>query len=124
MWLCMVGPPIAPGGHGLSRGGDIESARILDVVSNRRTASGPPRLVNTHGETPYAEFRFRTSDTLVVGRESAGVPAEVHDVADARLVIPMVAGARSLNVAMAASIVLSEALRQTAALPQSLVNAS
>jgi tRNA (cytidine/uridine-2'-O-)-methyltransferase len=81
-------------------------------------------LLTTHGETPYTEFRFLASDTLVVGRESAGVPAEVHDAAAARLVIPMAGGARSLNVALAAAIVLSEALRQTASLPKLLANAS
>jgi tRNA (cytidine/uridine-2'-O-)-methyltransferase len=81
-------------------------------------------LLTTHGETPYTEFRFLASDTLVVGRESAGVPPEVHDAAAARLVIPMAGGARSLNVALAAAIVLSEALRQTASLPALLANAS
>jgi tRNA (cytidine/uridine-2'-O-)-methyltransferase len=81
-------------------------------------------LLTTRGETPYTNFRFDDSDTLAVGRESAGVPAEVHDAAEARVVIPMVAGARSLNVALAASIVLSEALRQTDALSRPLVAAS
>jgi tRNA (cytidine/uridine-2'-O-)-methyltransferase len=104
----------------------VSLSRHESWTSFQSAGRHPGRLVllTTHGETPYAVFKFRASDTLVVGRESAGVPAEVHDAADARLVIPMVAGARSLNVALAASIVLSEALRQTAALPQPLVNAS
>jgi tRNA (cytidine/uridine-2'-O-)-methyltransferase len=86
---------------------------------------GPGRLVllTTHGATPYTEFRFRPTDTLLMGRESAGVPSDVHDAADARLVIPMAGGARSLNVALAAAIVLSEALRQTAT-PGHLAQAS
>ena len=81
-------------------------------------------LLTTRGSTSYAEFGFRPGDVLLVGRESAGVPAEVHAAADARLVIPMRAGVRSLNVALAAAIVLSEALRQTGALPASLAAAS
>jgi tRNA (cytidine/uridine-2'-O-)-methyltransferase len=55
---------------------------------------------------------------LMVGRESAGVPQAVHDVADARLVIPMAPGLRSLNVAVAAAMILGEALRQTGAFPR------
>jgi tRNA (cytidine/uridine-2'-O-)-methyltransferase len=51
-----------------------------------------------------------------MGRESAGVPADIHRAADARLVIPMVAGARALNVAVAAAMALGEALRQMSAL--------
>ncbi|MCK9994144.1 MAG: tRNA (cytidine/uridine-2'-O-)-methyltransferase, partial [Alphaproteobacteria bacterium] len=62
-------------------------------------------------------FRFQAGDTLLLGRESAGVPAEVHDRADARLCIPMLAGRRSLNVALAAAMVLGEALRQLNGFP-------
>jgi len=70
-------------------------------------------LLTTLGEKPYVEFSFRTSDTLLLGRESAGVPGAVHDAADARLIVPMADGARSLNVVTAAAIVLGEAVRQT-----------
>ena len=70
-------------------------------------------LLTTRGDMAYTDFAFRPDDTLLVGQESAGVPPEVHDAADARLVIPMVGGARSLNVAQAAAMVLGEALRQT-----------
>ncbi len=79
------------------------------------TARGGGRLVllTTAGPVPYHRFAFRADDTLLLGRESAGAPAAVHERADARLRIPMVAGARSLNVATAAAIVLAEALRQT-----------
>ena len=65
------------------------------------------------GRDAFPTVAFRTDDTLLLGRESAGVPAEVHDAADARLRIPLQTGARSLNVALAAAMVLSEALRQT-----------
>ena len=75
-------------------------------------------LLTTAGDIPYAGFTFQPGDTLLVGRESAGVPQEVHDAADARLLIPMAAGLRSLNVAQAAAMVLGEALRQTGGFPK------
>jgi len=70
-------------------------------------------LLTTSGERCYLDQRYQADDVLLLGRESAGVPNEVHAAADARLVIPMAGGLRSLNVAMAAAIVLGEALRQT-----------
>lgn len=69
--------------------------------------------LSTHADLPYADFRFRPDDALLLGQESTGLPAEVEAVADARLRIPMRAGLRSLNVAIAAAMVLGEALRQT-----------
>jgi tRNA (cytidine/uridine-2'-O-)-methyltransferase len=78
----------------------------------RRQADGRLLLLTTRGDTPYTRFRFAEDDTLLVGRESGGVPIDVHDAADARLIIPMQAGLRSLNVAMAAAIVAGEAMRQ------------
>jgi tRNA (cytidine/uridine-2'-O-)-methyltransferase len=74
-------------------------------------------LLTTKGEQRYADFAFRRDDLLMVGRESAGVPEAVHQAADARVRISMVRGVRSLNVALAAAIVLAEALRQTGLLP-------
>ena len=75
----------------------------------------PGRLVllTTKGAQTFPEVAFEPSDTLLLGRESAGVPDEVHDAAGLRLRVPLQKGARSLNVALAASMVLSEALRQT-----------
>jgi tRNA (cytidine/uridine-2'-O-)-methyltransferase len=70
-------------------------------------------LLTTRGDMAYTDFAFQPDDTLLVGQESAGVPAEIHDAAHARLVIPLKAGMRSLNVAQAAAMVLGEALRQT-----------
>ena len=70
-------------------------------------------LLTTKGATPYLDFRYQASDILLLGRESAGVPQTVADAADARLVIPIQGGLRSLNVAMAAAMALGEALRQT-----------
>ena len=79
----------------------------------RRSRGSRLVLLTTHAETPYAGFAFRPDDTLLLGRESAGVPDAVHRLADARVRVPMRAGLRSLNVAVAASMVLGEALRQT-----------
>ena len=70
-------------------------------------------LLTTKGATPYLDFRYQPSDILLFGRESAGVPSEVAEAADARLLIPIRPGLRSLNVAMAAAMALGEALRQT-----------
>lgn len=74
-----------------------------------------PRLVllTSHGAVSHLDFVFAASDILMLGRESAGVPGAVHEVVDGRVRIPMQAGLRSLNIAMAAAIVLGEALRQT-----------
>jgi tRNA (cytidine/uridine-2'-O-)-methyltransferase len=74
-------------------------------------------LVTTGGAEPYTAFQFDARDTLLFGRESAGAPREVHDAVDARLAIPMAPGLRSLNVALAAAMVLGEALRQTDGFP-------
>jgi tRNA (cytidine/uridine-2'-O-)-methyltransferase len=61
----------------------------------------------------YLDHRYQPDDILLFGRESAGVPAEVHGAADARLKIPIRESLRSLNVAVAAAIAVGEALRQT-----------
>ncbi|WP_169570169.1 tRNA (cytidine(34)-2'-O)-methyltransferase [Sneathiella limimaris] len=75
-------------------------------------------LLTTKTSEPYVDFSFKATDILLLGRESAGVPAEVHETVDARLTIPMQEGARSINVALSASMVLGEALRQTNAFPK------
>ena len=69
-------------------------------------------LLTTQAEIPYWDFRFRQSDVVLLGRESAGVPEAVHGLADARIRIPMQPGLRSLNIAVAAAMVAGEALRQ------------
>lgn len=69
-------------------------------------------LLTTRAATSYIEYRFAPGDTLLLGRESAGVPDEVHDRADGRILIPMSPAIRSFNVAMSAAIVLGEARRQ------------
>jgi tRNA (cytidine/uridine-2'-O-)-methyltransferase len=74
----------------------------------------PARLVllSTRASLSYTAFAYAAGDILLVGRESAGVPDEVHQAADARVVVPMRPGLRSLNVAVAAAMVAGEALRQ------------
>ncbi|MCM2477459.1 tRNA (cytidine(34)-2'-O)-methyltransferase [Rhizobium sp. CG5] len=70
-------------------------------------------LASTKAAGRYTDFAFRPDDILLFGRESAGVPDAVHDKSDARLLIPMVEGQRSLNIAMSAAMMTGEALRQT-----------
>ena len=76
-------------------------------------------LLTTKGATPLPDFQFRPTDHLIFGRESAGVPDEVHAAADQRIIIPMVTGMRSFNLATSVAITLYEALRQTEGLPAS-----
>lgn len=74
-------------------------------------------LASTKAQVLYTDFAFRRGDILLMGRESAGVPAEVHEAADARLLIPMREGLRSLNVALACAMITGEALRQLQGFP-------
>jgi len=74
-------------------------------------------LLSTSAALPFTDFAFAPDDILMVGRESAGVPADVHEAADARILIPIRPGMRSLNVAVCAAIALGEALRQTGLYP-------
>jgi tRNA (cytidine/uridine-2'-O-)-methyltransferase len=74
-------------------------------------------LLTTKASLSYTAFRFMSSDTILVGRESAGVPEAVHWRADARIRIPLKGGLRSINVAQAGAMVLGEALRQTQGFP-------
>lgn len=81
------------------------------------TAGRRSILITTKAGRSYTEFAFRPDDILLMGRESAGVPESVHDEVEARLVIPMRPGMRSLNVALACAMVTAEALRQTGGMP-------
>lgn len=83
----------------------------------RRQATGRIVLLTTAADDRFDGFDFQPGDTLLLGRESAGVPDSVHDAADARIRIPMKPGMRSLNVVNAAAIVLGEGLRQTKGFP-------
>lgn len=92
---------------------DFQASRGARCGAVGASPGGRLLLLTTGGDRPYTEFAYATSDTLLLGRESAGVPGEVHEAADARLVIPLRSGCRSLNVAQAGAMVLGEALRQT-----------
>jgi tRNA (cytidine/uridine-2'-O-)-methyltransferase len=103
----------------------MDYAALADVTRHGswrefRGDSGPSgRLVlfTTKAAEPFHAFDFHADDVLLFGRESAGVPDEVHDAAAARLIIPLVPGARSLNVVTAATLALGEALRQIKGFP-------
>jgi tRNA (cytidine/uridine-2'-O-)-methyltransferase len=70
-------------------------------------------LASTRATQHYTDFVYRPTDVLLFGRESAGVPDHVHDTADGRVLIAMVEGQRSINVALSAAMICGEALRQT-----------
>ena len=92
-----------------------EAAMTLHVSWEAYLVARPPGrlvLLTTKAETAYHAFAFATDDTLLLGRESAGVPEAVHAAADARVRVPMREGMRSLNVAVAAAMVLGEGMRQ------------
>lgn len=78
----------------------------------RRKAGRRLVLFTTKGAMPYWDFSFQAGDILLFGRESAGAPDHVHDAADARLLIPMAEGRRSLNLAVSAAMAAGEAIRQ------------
>ena len=105
--------------HGLRRAGldYAEAANVTRHDSFTRFLVDRPAgrlvLLTTGAEVAYTSFRFEHGDILLLGRESAGVPENVHAIADARIKVPMVEGMRSLNVAVAAAMVAGEALRQT-----------
>lgn len=96
-----------------------EKAEIVRHASWSSFLEAPERrngrllLFTTSGAEPFHKFHYRPGDVLLFGRESAGAPPEVHAAADARLFIPLVSGARSLNIVNAAAMALGEALRQT-----------
>ncbi len=78
-----------------------------------RAGSGRLVLMTTKADMHYTDFRFGEGDWLLFGRESAGVPDDVHASADCRLLIPISSDVRSLNLAVATAMVVGEAMRQT-----------
>jgi tRNA (cytidine/uridine-2'-O-)-methyltransferase len=80
--------------------------------------SGRLILLTTKADESYTRFMFAPDDTLLLGRETVGVPDHVHHAADARLRIPMRTGLRALNVSQAGAMALAEALRQTDGFPK------
>jgi len=103
---------------GMDYAADAELVRHRDWAAFDAQRSGRIILLTTTSDALLHHASFRPDDILLLGSESAGVPAHVHDAADLRLRIPLRPGFRSLNVGMAAGIALTEALRQTGGLPE------
>ena len=91
----------------LTRHSSFEAFEARRAGENRRLI-----CLTTKATQSYSEFAFHPRDTILFGRESAGLPEDVHNLADARLTIPMIEGARSINLALSVSMVMGEVLRQ------------
>jgi tRNA (cytidine/uridine-2'-O-)-methyltransferase len=98
---------------GMDYAGAVDVMRHRDYAAFEAAATGRVVLLTTKGAVDLPHATFRPEDVLLLGSESAGVPDAIHNRASMRVRIPMRAGFRSLNVAVAGAIVLGEALRQT-----------
>jgi tRNA (cytidine/uridine-2'-O-)-methyltransferase len=96
----------------------VEVVRHSSFDAFRQATPGRLILFTTRGETSPYEFKFRSDDILLFGKESGGAPAEVAAMAEAKLRIPIRAEVRSFNLATSAALALGEALRQTGGLPE------
>ena len=112
------------GGKHMRRAG-MDYLEHVDVIHhvNWQSFSDAPTttrrvLLTTKSAASYTEFAFQAGDTLLLGSESAGVPEHVHNSVEVRVTVPMRVGQRSLNLAIAAAMVLGEALRQLDAFPK------
>ncbi|MBC2777440.1 tRNA (cytidine(34)-2'-O)-methyltransferase [Parasphingopyxis marina] len=103
---------------GMDYAARAEIRRHADWQAFRDSAPGRLVLLTVDGGTALPDARFEPGDVLLAGSETAGVPPEVHEAAGLRIRIPMRAGFRSLNVAIATGIALGEALRQTGDWPE------
>lgn len=93
-------------------GDRADVTRHDDWASFQTGRRGRLIAMTTHGADSLWKFSFRAGDRILMGQESAGLPLELHDAADARIAIPMAAGTRSLNIAIAAGMAAGEAIRQ------------
>ena len=93
-------------------------ADFLAYRDAHRQEYGRLVLMTTKGNMPFTDFKFLENDIILMGRESAGVPQSVHDMVDARLLIPMNKNARSVNMAISAAMTVTEGLRQTDGFPK------
>ena len=84
------------------------SEKFFEAKKNQRIV-----LMTTKASVSYTKFKFEKNDTILFGRESAGVPESVHQLINDRLKIPMNENTRSLNIASSVAIILAECLRQT-----------
>ena len=97
---------------------DVMRHADFDAFAHARLSEGARIVALTSaGDTRLTDAMFQPDDILLMGRESAGLPAELHERADLRVRIPMAPGFRSLNLAVATGIALGEALRQTGQFP-------
>ena len=103
---------------GMDYAARADVVRHVDWDAFVAAAPGRLALLTTAGGVRLDQARFESADTLLLGSEGAGAPAEVHDRADMRVRIPLRSGFRSLNVGVAAAIALGEALRQTGGWPE------
>ena len=95
-----------------AKGEVIRHASWTEFLKAPARGQGRLILFTTRGAQPYLDFGYQAGDTLLMGRESAGAPEEVHAAAQARLFIPIRPETRSLNIATAAAMALGEGLRQ------------
>tara|TARA_A100001037_G_scaffold234353_1_gene213106 strand:- start:344 stop:799 length:456 start_codon:yes stop_codon:yes gene_type:complete len=96
----------------------LQRHQSWSAYADRRTPGQRLVLLTMRATQTHIDFDYRDDDTLLVGRESSGVPDEVHDMVDARVRIPIRADARSLNVVTALTLVAGEALRQLDEFPE------
>ena len=102
---------------GMDYAAQVQVARHADWAAFERQVTGRIILLTTRGGVRLDAMTFAADDLLLLGSESSGVPEEVHVRADVAVRIPLAAGFRSLNVAVAAGIALAEGLRQTGGFP-------
>jgi tRNA (cytidine/uridine-2'-O-)-methyltransferase len=96
----------------VTRHADFEAFSAVRLIDDARLIA-----LTSGGDASLYDARFEPNDILLMGRESAGLPPELHDRAAMRVRIPMAEGFRSLNLAVASGIALGEAMRQTALFP-------
>ena len=96
----------------------VDLTRHADWTSFRLAKPGRLILMSSKADTLLGDFVFEPGDTLLMGKESAGVPDDVRSVCDAAIRIPMAPGLRSFNISVATGIAVFEALRQTGQLPK------
>ena len=95
----------------------IRHTNWQDFDDWRKSENRRSLLLTTRATIPYHEIKFTTDDLILLGRESSGVPDYVHNGVDHSLLIPMHHQARSINMALSATLVMGEALRQTGKFP-------
>ena len=112
------------GGKHMRRSGmdyldQVDVTRHLDWPAFQGALAGQRRvLLTTKSDQPYTEFQFEPGDIVMLGRESAGVPDDVHNAVDVRLTIPLKPNLRAFNLAVATAMVTGEALRQLDGFPE------